>query len=689
MILRKLQIKNIRSYEDQTIMFPEGSLLISGDVGSGKTTILLAIEYALFGLQPGQKGSALLRNNAELGEVTLEFEVDGREVVIERRIKRGKSVTNDYASISLDGKKFESSLTEVKERILRVLGYPPEYIKKNNILYRYTVYTPQEQMKRIILEEPEVRLDVLRHVFGIDKYKQIKENLTILINRLKEEIRFMQSELLSLEKDRESGRNIQESLERLNGCIAKKESEILGVKLRKETIEKSISELEDQIKEKGRLSAEVDKASIMILSKRESLSSSIREINDLNSMIKETKDLFKEEALGEVMRDFEIKRTSIEHLNNLTISLAGTIKSLEISKREEISKKERVFSIKFCPTCLQDVPPAHKHNILNETEGKISEINKNLEKLGEEHDSIKDLLLKEKNDLNLLEEKKTLLLSLKSKSEYAEKSYKKLTDLVKIKESLEKDISLLDKHSESLKEQILSYTRFEAQYRERKLDLQKINNEEKAHEISIAELKKEVEINQKEYLKIQEQISNKNKLQDKLNNHLEVSDWLSNQFSSLIEFTERNVLIKLRKEFSALFKSWFLILAGEGFDLQLDESFTPVILQGDIEMDYSFLSGGERTAVALAYRLALNQTINSVLSGIKTKDIIILDEPTEGFSEFQIEKIRDILEQLNMKQLLIVSHEQKIEGFVNTVTKVRKISNVSYILEPESQNHKT
>jgi len=57
MKLNKIKINNIRSYETQEIVFPEGSTLLSGDIGSGKTSILLAIEFALFGLQPGQRGS--------------------------------------------------------------------------------------------------------------------------------------------------------------------------------------------------------------------------------------------------------------------------------------------------------------------------------------------------------------------------------------------------------------------------------------------------------------------------------------------------------------------------------------------------------------------------------------------------------------------------------------------------------
>src|SRR3989338_5644629 len=203
MKIKRLYMKNIRSYEQQVIDFPEGSLLLAGDVGAGKTTMLLEIEYALFGLQPGQKGSALLRNNAQLGEVALEFEINDCTYSIERHLKREtKSIVSDYAALTQDGETREYSVTELKSKVLDILGYPTEFIKKNNLLYRYTVYTPQEQMKQIILEDAETRLNVLRHIFGIDKYKRIRENAVMVINRLKEETKVLQGEVKTIEHDK-------------------------------------------------------------------------------------------------------------------------------------------------------------------------------------------------------------------------------------------------------------------------------------------------------------------------------------------------------------------------------------------------------------------------------------------------------------------------------------------------------
>ena len=140
MIFKKIRLKNIRSYKESEIIFPEGAVLLAGDVGSGKTTVLLAIEYALFGLQPGQRGISLLANGEEYGEVSLEIDLDGTKVVIDRGLKRNaKSINQDFAAITVNEVRFESSVTEVKAKILELLNYPVEFVRKNNLVYKYTV----------------------------------------------------------------------------------------------------------------------------------------------------------------------------------------------------------------------------------------------------------------------------------------------------------------------------------------------------------------------------------------------------------------------------------------------------------------------------------------------------------------------------------------------------------------------
>ncbi|MBI2110056.1 AAA family ATPase [Candidatus Woesearchaeota archaeon] len=77
MNLNKIKLDNIRSYVNGEIEFPKGNILLAGDIGSGKSSVLLAVDFALFGLQRGElSGDALLRNGSDKGGVELHFNIN-------------------------------------------------------------------------------------------------------------------------------------------------------------------------------------------------------------------------------------------------------------------------------------------------------------------------------------------------------------------------------------------------------------------------------------------------------------------------------------------------------------------------------------------------------------------------------------------------------------------------------------
>jgi exonuclease SbcC len=68
MKIKRVALENIRSYVKEDINFPDGSVLLSGNIGSGKSSVLLAIEFALFGvMRSGLAGASLLRNGENKG----------------------------------------------------------------------------------------------------------------------------------------------------------------------------------------------------------------------------------------------------------------------------------------------------------------------------------------------------------------------------------------------------------------------------------------------------------------------------------------------------------------------------------------------------------------------------------------------------------------------------------------------
>jgi exonuclease SbcC len=254
-----------------------------------------------------------------------------------------------------------------------------------------------------------------------------------------------------------------------------------------------------------------------------------------------------------------------------------------------------------------------------------------------------------------------------------------IKDIEKSNLMLEKDIQILKQHIDLLTNSILSLTRFVNLLEIKQKELDESLRQERLADIKVAELKKEIEVFSRQIAELKADLEKTEKIKAELIYLTELENWLSKQFTSLISFIEKNVMIKLKAEFSKLFAEWFCMLVSDTFNVHLSDDFTPVVEYQDYEIDYAYLSGGERTAIALAYRLSLNQVINSLLSKIKTKDLVILDEPTDGFSEQQLDKMRDVLQQLHVKQLIIVSHEQKMEGFVENVIKFKKQNGITSI----------
>ena len=120
MILKSIKLTNIRSYIDQKIEFPQGSVVLAGDIGSGKSTILLAIEFALFGLKKGDlTGSSLLRHGTKDGSVELNMDIDGKDIFLRRALKRtSKDIKQDSGYIAINGiKKVASSPNEKDQAV--------------------------------------------------------------------------------------------------------------------------------------------------------------------------------------------------------------------------------------------------------------------------------------------------------------------------------------------------------------------------------------------------------------------------------------------------------------------------------------------------------------------------------------------------------------------------------------------
>ena len=681
MIIKKLRLNNIRSYSDTIVSVPEGSVLLSGNIGSGKSSILLAIDFALFGLRQGElSGNGLLRNGENSGSVELEFEIGDNNIEIKRALKRGnKSISQDTGFLSINGNKELLSAIELKERILSILGYPKSLLTKSkNLIFRYTVYTPQEEMKEILVGDTDLRLDTLRKVFGIDKYKRVKENSRILLSYLREQKREIEGRINNLDEIIEERNEKEKNKIEINSKISIITPRIEEIKTQIINKKEEIIKVEEKIKVLNSLKKDFSVNQNSIESKKTRLNETEEELKRTLRFITEHKevDIPDQESLKNKINQ---KEKELKLLENESLSLSLFLKEADIKKKSSQDLIDKLNQLDICPICKQEVKENHKHSIKEKEETVISDsINKIIE-LNKKKNNLKEKLLRLKEEIEALKkEDNSIQLKIFQKNRLNEKIESK-AKLEKENLILERELSELNIKNKELTLRIEELSRIDYYSirnefdvllsKEKELEMERFGYEKDKKNINQSIEKLEVEI--------------KSKLKDKetITKFSNIIFFIDEHFSSLMEVMERKVMLKVHSDFNDFFQKWFsMLVEDEILIVKLDETFTPVIEQQGHDIDYKYLSGGERTAAALSYRLALNQTINNIVTEIRTKDLIILDEPTDGFSSEQLDKMKYVIDELEAKQIILVSHDQKIESFVNKVIRIEKKGGASKII---------
>jgi len=245
MILKSIELENIRSYKDRTVIdFPIGRTLFQGDIGSGKSTILSSIEFALFGLGDID-ANHLLRVGASNGSVFLEFESDKQVYKVYRSLSRRRDkIVQNEGYLYENGTRSSYSVSELKTKILDIIKINERTeTKTTSVVYRYAIYTPQEMMKQILSSNNEKRLDILRRAFGIEEYITAKRNAEKFLSGIRIMLKSKKDLVGDLDESRSTLQNKKEQITGLKNDIAAISSTIIETESKMSVIEENLSQL--------------------------------------------------------------------------------------------------------------------------------------------------------------------------------------------------------------------------------------------------------------------------------------------------------------------------------------------------------------------------------------------------------------------------------------------------------------
>ncbi len=169
-----LTIEGLRSFRSPVEISFRGRdhLAIIGDTGAGKSSILEAMTYALFGRTTfaGHANQEIMNDLADHMRVTLRFAVAGRSFEVTRALRRASDRTVGAARASLT--EFGPDGTEIHkiEQVRLVDSHIQEVLGLDAKAFLRTVVLPQGKFAQLLVgDDPAARAAILRQVWRTDE----------------------------------------------------------------------------------------------------------------------------------------------------------------------------------------------------------------------------------------------------------------------------------------------------------------------------------------------------------------------------------------------------------------------------------------------------------------------------------------------------------------------------------------
>lgn len=618
-MIKELTLENWTSHRKSTLSFGKGTNVLIGVIGSGKTSIMNALCFALYGTFPALankktsiEGVIMQKPlEADSARIELVFEYDGEEYRVERLVWKGKK--SSEAKL-FKGKQLIAGpkTSEVTERITDIL-------QVDYALFSRAVYAEQNQLDFFLRMTPLERKKRFDELLQISRYEIVRANALRVKNRFKE----MCDDRKGWVQELKSRQRIEERVS-LEEKILAKEKELSGLSERKRVLGE---ELEVVRKDLG-LEEEKEKK---YREKKEECSVLKARIEDARKRTEGIK-----ESLGGLKELLVLEEEKIN----------GFRRELEELREEKARRKSEIASVRSllkafkgekCPVCDSGLSEEKRSNLASEKEKELKALEsalgegreKEVEKALRESEE-KVYGLKRKIELKAEEEK---ISGWAEKLSLAEKELSGLFWEEEKVKGLRKRLSVLQGEKSSFD-----------------------SNERNSRELLEALRRNLSEMvgREKEIEKFERELKGLSELVEKMTLFV---NCLKDGQAEL-----RNFLVDTINH--AMGEIWQRIYPYKDYvsaKLLIEEGdYSLKVKQNDgrwVDVE-GRLSGGERSAAAIALRTAISLVLTQNLSWL------ILDEPTHNLDSATVKALslmlKDHLPGL-VEQIFVITHDPEME----------------------------
>jgi len=668
-MITSIELGDFLAHSNTKIDFENGVTVFVGDNGAGKSSIIDAITFALFGQHTRKSNKGLIKRGSNQGFAKVNFSVNGKNYEAVRKIDNKGTLSAKFSEIIEDErieiaagerKQFGESMTQEVEK---AIGLDFEKLKIASIVQ-------QGELNSIINAKPKEFKELLNAIIGIDKLDVASESMKTVNKEFRQNIRekigYDDTHIEILSRD----------LEIYQKEIEENTPNKIQLKIKQEKSQREIEELRKKIELE---SPKIDKINQLESRKKELVEYAKEAIREIQREISENERKISDcEGCFEVASLKQELDSKIQKVEEAVVNTQNKIQEMKsqivsLKEKQSLASKLQLKDNK-CPVCDSNVK---KLNPLFQEEHLKQELTSLQKQIIFKEKEYQMYNQKRKEFSEKLQSARDAEATLKAHSITSKQELEKIQEYVKTKkQNIGKipvnnctnllEISQIDSHAKMIFDNISKL----------ELEIKGFDEQE------FSNLKKTVNEKQIELSQIDQQIG---AILEKISKGNEQIKIITNAISELGIVKEyvmnldeiQNNIFSRDGPVAISLRSWALnaisVKASEYLTLlntkiqriQLSEKARDISIKCNSkteELDLESLSGGEKVSVALALRLGM-----ASLLGASNLNLMILDEPTTHLDAERKKSLVGVLSQLSKisnaqtpMQFLIITHDTEI-----------------------------